>query len=77
MKHLIEIHVLTPKTYDQAVMEFKNFLYSKAKNHQFQFSGFGTVKNKPLDHFQLKNVKIIKYIQVDYGNQPWSSSCGA
>ena len=57
LKHLIEIHVLTPKTYDQAVMEFNNFLYSKAKKHQFQFYGFGTVKINHLIIFNLKTLK--------------------
>ena len=44
-KYLIEIHVLVPKNYDQAVTEFCNFLDHEVKKQQIEFFGF-EVKNK-------------------------------
>lgn len=39
-----------PKTCDQAVTEFNNFLFNKPKKQQIEFPGF-EVENKWLDNF--------------------------
>ena len=53
LKYLIEIHELVPKTCDEALTEFNNFLDNEVKKQQIKFFGF-EVENKLPDHFYFK-----------------------
>ena len=75
LKYLIETHGLVPKTCDQVVTDFNNFLNNEVKKQKIGFFLF-EVENKLLDHFSSNHEVQTSVIhsKIDSDNEPRLSS---